>query len=376
VLLTFRRKIVFRRNAKFGGKWNVQERNGAVWGVGELPPEEVVFGRSEPMRAIRQKVQKVASTDLPILIQGENGTGKEVVARHIHANSVWGQGPFVKVSCAAIPGTLLESELFGYEQGAFTGANTAKEGWVEQAEGGTLFLDEIAEIALGLQAKLLQVLQDGRFMRIGGHEEKRVVTRVICATSRQIEQEIMARRFRADLFYRINVIFLKLPQLCERREDLPALVDYFLSLYATRLQRLAPALSPESWQSLQRHDWPGNIRELENCVARCVILGSEDALRSALREKKSRPFPLEADNDGSIPFKRISDDARRKMEHDLILKTLEANHWNRRGTAKALNISYRALLYKVRQAGLPSRGPRKKSDLSPVTSSQQDALSD
>jgi two-component system response regulator AtoC len=246
----------------------------------DAPPGSVVFGSSEAMRPIRLKVEKVAVTNIPVLIQGESGTGKEVVARLIHQLSPVASGPFVKVNCAAIPGTLLESELFGFRKGAFTGAYNTKPGRVEMADGGTLFLDELGELDSSLQAKLLQFLQDGQFCSIGDQEEKRVEARVICATNRRLEDEIEAGRFRADLFYRINVISLHLPRLRDRREDIPRLIEFFLAQFNARFQRSAPSPSRELIQSFQDAEWPGNIRELENRVARYVILGGEDAFRS------------------------------------------------------------------------------------------------
>ena len=331
------------------------------------PSPQVVFGQSEIMRAVRQKVEKVAGTNVPVLIQGESGTGKEVLARLIHHLSPRAEGPFVKVNCAAIPGTLLESELFGYRKGAFTGAYNTKPGRVEMANGGTLFLDEIGELDSSLQAKLLQVLQDGQFTAIGDQEEKRVETRVICATNRRLEDEIEAGRFRADLFYRINVISVHLPRLRDRREDIPGLVEYFLAQFNTRFQRNAPPPSRELLQMFQDSDWPGNIRELENRVARYVILGSEEAFRTESAPPRPVSLPFEIPENGTIPLKRIAKQAVREMERELILKVLQANHWNRRKAAQQLAISYRALIYKIREAGLSQRHNRKEAALPPDT---------
>src|ERR1700731_3107648 len=246
----------------------------------ELPPENVYFGPSEAMRTVRQRMERAAALNVPILILGESGTGKEVLARFIHDRSPWKSGPFVKVNCPAIPGTLLESELFGFQKGAFTGANAAKPGRMETAQGGTLFLDEIAELDSSLQAKLLHVLQDGHFTGIGDHEERRMDARVICATNRVLRQEIEGGGFRADLFYRINVISITLPSLRERREDIPYLVEYLRLQFNRRFQREAPPVSKETLHLLQQREWPGNVRELENCLARYVILGSEEAFHS------------------------------------------------------------------------------------------------
>ena len=321
-----------------------------------LPPESVIFGISPTMQVVRQKAEKVAGTNVPVLIQGESGTGKEILARLIHSRSPWSAGPFVKVNCAAIPGTLLESELFGYQKGAFTGAYSSKPGRVEMAHRGTLFLDEIAELDPTLQAKLLQLLQDGQFCRIGDQEDKRVDCRVTCATNRQLEREIEAGNFRPDLFYRINVINIYMPRLRERCEDIPSLADYFLAHFNGRFGRNAPPFHRKVLQSFLNHDWPGNIRELENRVARYVILGSEEALTSKFSEHYPvPPAPIAVTEDSPIPLKRITKQAIREMERDLILRALKANHWNRKRTANFLNISYRALIYKIRQAGLASK---------------------
>jgi two-component system, NtrC family, response regulator AtoC len=329
---------------------------------GELPPDHIYFGPSEAMQAIRLRVDRAAGLNVPILILGESGTGKEVLAHVIHSRSPWREGPFVKVNCPAIPGTLLESELFGFQKGAFTGAHAAKPGRMEMAQGGTLFMDEIAELDASLQAKLLHVLQDGHFTRIGDHEEKRMDARVICSTNRRLQQEIESGSFRSDLFYRINVISITLPALRERREDIPYLVEYLREQFNRRFQREAPSLSKETIHLLQQRDWPGNIRELENCVARYVVLGSEDAFYTEGAEKKPFHFTYETTPDGNIPLKHIAQQVTRRMERDVILKVLQANHWNRRKTAEVLKISYRALLYKVRQAGLPAKRPRRKPE--------------
>jgi two-component system, NtrC family, response regulator AtoC len=329
----------------------------------ELPPEHVYFGPSETMQAVRQKVSRAAGLNVPVLVLGESGTGKEVLARFIHERSPWREGPFVKVNCPAIPGTLLESELFGFQKGAFTGAHQSKPGRMELAQGGTLFMDEIAELDASLQAKLLHVLQDGHFTSIGDHEEKRVDARVICATNRKLQHEIEHGGFRADLFYRINVISITLPALRERRDDIPYLVEYLRQQFNRRYQREAHPISREVVQLLQQREWPGNVRELENCVARYVILGSEEAFHlERPEEKKPFSFAYEVSEDGKIPLKRLAQQVTRRMEHDLILKVLQANHWNRRKSAEVLKISYRALLYKVRQAGLPAKRLQRKID--------------
>lgn len=320
--------------------------------IGRLPPEEVILGHTEAMQVIRGKLEKVASANVPVIIQGESGTGKELVAKLVHRRSPWAGGPFVKVACPAIPAGLLESELFGYEKGAFTGASGSKPGWVELAQGGTLFLDEIAELDLALQSKLLQLLQDGRFSRIGAQEDRQVAMRVICTTKRALQREIEAGNFRQDLFYRLNVVTMELPPLRERLDDIPELVEYFLGLYNEEYNcRVAP-LSDGSLRLFRQHDWPGNIRELENLIKRYAILGSEEAIRTELLGVHQDSCGSEIRAGESISLKKLTRQAVRDLERKIILRTLEANNWNRRAAARALNISYRTLFYKIKAAGV------------------------
>ncbi|HET7439939.1 MAG TPA: sigma-54 dependent transcriptional regulator [Terriglobales bacterium] len=325
-----------------------------VQSLGEIPLESVVFGRTEVMQAVRARLDKVAGANVPVLIEGESGTGKDIIARMIHARSPWKSGPFVKVNCPAIPGTLLESELFGYEKGAFTGAYGMKPGRVEMAHRGTLFLDEISELDLGLQSKLLQLLQDGQFCRIGAQEDKKVEVRVVCATNRKLEQEIDNGTFRQDLFYRINVVNIHMPALRERRADIGDLVTYFLDYYNRKYNCRARPLSGELMAILQKYHWPGNIRELENLMKRYVILGNEEAISNDLVTREQEYFNPDINLEGQISLKKLTRQAVRELERKVILKVLQANHWNRKQAARALSISYRALLYKIRDAGLPS----------------------
>jgi two-component system, NtrC family, response regulator AtoC len=320
-----------------------------------LPPEEVIFGASAAMEAVRLSIGVAAGANVPILLQGPSGSGKEILARFIHQCSSWGRGTFVKVNCPAIPGTLFESELFGYQKGAFTGAYASKPGRIELAHRGTLFLDEIAELELGLQAKLLQLLQDGQFCRIGGQQERQVEVRFICATNRQLEKEIKTGTFRQDLFYRINVLAIELPSLQQRICDIPMLGEYFLEKYGRQFNRPAPSLSIRLIQSMQKYAWPGNIRELENIIKRCVITGSEETICSSMENGNRVDFGAELPMDGVIKLKEATRKATKEFEQKIILKTLEANRWNRRATARALSISYAALLYKLREAGVPPR---------------------
>jgi len=321
----------------------------------DLPPDALVFGGSSAMQAVRDKLEKMSGTNIPVLIHGESGTGKEVVAKLLHCRSPWSDGPFVKVNCPAIPSTLLESELFGYEKGAFTGAYGMKPGRVELAHRGTLFMDEIAELDPGLQAKLLQVLQDGQFSRIGAQEDKRVEVRVVCATNRDLEMETENGSFRQDLYYRINVLNMHLPPLRERRSDIPDLVNYFWRIYNDQFNCQTPPLSTATMQQFLRYDWPGNIRQLQNLMKRYIILGSEESVTSALVMRNPSALNPDIPQEGPIALKKVTRQAVRELEGRIILKVLQAHSWNRKQAARALSISYRALLYKIHQAGLPSR---------------------
>jgi two-component system response regulator AtoC len=335
-----------------------------VQSLGEIPPEAVVFGSSETMNALRDRLGKVAGANVPVLIHGESGTGKDIIARMVHSLSPWKSGPFVKVNCPAIPGTLLESELFGYERGAFTGAYGSKPGRVEMAHRGTLFLDEISELDMSLQSKLLQLLQDGQFCRIGAQADKKVEVRIVCATNRKLEEEIENGTFRQDLFYRINVVNLFMPPLRERRNDIENLANYFLDYYNRKYNCRAKAISPELTEVLQKYHWPGNIRELENLIKRYVILGSEDVISSDLQPRDPELLTTEINFDGPISLKKLTRQATRALERKIILKVLHNHHWNRKQAARTLNISYRALLYKIRDAGLPPNRVRRPPEQS------------
>jgi two-component system response regulator AtoC len=307
------------------------------------------------MKEVRSLAAKVCNINAPVLLCGDGGTGKEAVARWIHLHSPNAGGQFVKVNCAAIPGTLLESELFGYEKGAFTGAQVNKPGRVELAQNGTLFLDEIADLDSGLQSKLLQFLQDGRYSRIGGTEERLVETRLICATNRELQQGIDAGTFRADLYYRINVVRIKLPPLRERSEDIPILAQYFLTQFREKFAKPAEPLSKAIVQYLQNLDWPGNIRELSNGIARYVLVGEEANIGPEPIAKPRSGASGISKSTVNVPLKQLSKEAVRERERTYILEALKANQWNRRKTAEVLKISYRTLIYKIRDAGLISK---------------------
>ena len=332
--------------------------SGLLEPLSDLPPEDVIFGNSAGMGKIRQKLEKAAGANIAVLLRGQSGTGKEVIAKLIHSQSPWRNGPFVKVSCPAIPGTLIESELFGYERGAFTGAYGVKPGRIELAHRGTLFLDEIGEMDPSLQAKLLQVLQDGEFNRIGGAGDRRIDVRFVCATNRSLENEMKAGNFREDLFYRISVLTIQLPRLRDRRDDIPNLADYFLRVHSRRLGRPASPFSERFLGDLMKYSWPGNIRELENLVKSYVVFGSEEDLRSTIRDVHEDFFDPEIPSNGVVSMKKVVRAATKQLERTIILKTLEIHHWNRRKAARALSISYAGLLCKMRESGLPpTRGP-------------------
>jgi DNA-binding NtrC family response regulator len=314
------------------------------------------------LREVRAVIDQVAGTDVTVLIQGESGTGKEVVARALHAASPRRKAPFVKVNCAALPGELLESELFGYERGAFTGAVARKVGKFEAAEGGTLFLDEIAEMSPLAQAKLLHVLQDSTFARLGGNRELRVNVRVIAATHRALEEMAARRAFREDLFFRLNVVSIRVPPLRERRGEIPALVEHFLARFSARYGRPPPPLSDRLWALLERHPFPGNVRELENLVKRIVVLGSEEPiLRSLVSHERTQARRAQRfqsllreveESAGELPLREVGRRAALEAEREAIEQALLLTHWNRKQAARVLGVSYKTLLLKIRECEL------------------------
>src|ERR1019366_4564715 len=240
----------------------------------DLPPINVIFGQSHAMAAAQEKLERIAETTVPVLLQGESGTGKEVFAKLLHVRSNRSRRNWVKVTCPAIPHSLIESELFGYEKGAFTGAYSTKRGRVELAHQGTLFLDEVGSLDLAAQAKLLQVLQDGTFMRVGGQEARRVDTRLVCAANGNLRQQTEDGGFRLDFFFRINAVTIEVPPLRQRAVDLPILVDHFLDLHSRAFRLNPKPLSREMMRLMQQYSWPGNIRQLENLVRSYVLIGS------------------------------------------------------------------------------------------------------
>lgn len=330
--------------------------------IGEVTREEGIFiYASDQMHRIKEILDQIANTDVTVLIQGESGVGKEVVARSIHLNSFRQEKPFVKVNCAALPQELLESELFGYEKGAFTGAYRQKPGKFELANGGTIFLDEISEISLSLQGKLLQVLQDREFSRLGGKKDIRVDVRVLVATNKNMEEGVKNGRFREDLYYRLNVVNITIPPLRERREEIPIFVEYYLDKFSKKYQKKVTPLSDKMMKVFSQHHWLGNVRELENVIQRLIVLGNEKAIieeltpvtkKESIPEKKEKTLPAKKIWPS---LKEVHRDAIKKAESEIILKALETTNWNRKKAANILEINYKTLLYKIKECGLDKR---------------------
>ena len=353
---------------------------------GARPRALPLLGSSDKMREVRDLIGRVADTDVTVLIRGESGTGKELVARAIHEASPRRHRTFVKVNCAALPSELLESELFGFERGAFTGAIQQKPGKFEFAHEGTMFLDEISEMHQPLQSKLLQVLQDGEFARLGGRRDVHVDVRIVAATNRDIECAVADGQFREDLYFRLNVVCITLPPLRQRRDEIAPLTERFLAQYADHYNRRRLSLSEDTFRLFYEYEWPGNVRELENLVKRAVVLGSEDSIRQELADaiagRRRLPGPIPAlqpravEPTSAIPapvamataaappeprsdppavigsLKDIARHAAREAERDLIYRTLQQTRWNRREAAEILGVSYKALLYKIKEAEL------------------------
>jgi two-component system, NtrC family, response regulator AtoC len=330
----------------------------------EALTEDLSFLAASPqMLKIRQQVLQIAPVDVPVFISGESGVGKEVIARMIHLRSLRRVQPFVKVNCAALPGELLESELFGYEQGAFTGAVRAKPGKFEIANKGTIFLDEIAEMAAHLQAKLLHVLQDGQYSRLGARATVNVDVRVIAATNVDVKEAMRTGRFREDLYYRLNVLSIHIPPLRERTAEIPLLFRHFLAKYSEKYSKPAPDPSKHLLEAAARYPWPGNLRELENFVKRYVILEDDEGSFRELLEMTGQQQRTAPREEPAPPkeqgLKALVRGLKDEAEMEAIADALEKTNWCRKDAAKMLGISYKALLYKMRQFNLDSgRGAR------------------
>jgi two-component system response regulator AtoC len=342
-----------------------------------------LLGTSDQMKEVREMIGRVADTDVTVLIRGESGTGKELVARAVHTASPRRGRTFVKVNCAALPSELLESELFGFERGAFTGAIQHKPGKFEFANHGTMFLDEISEMAPPLQSKLLQVLQDGVFARLGGRQDVNVDVRVVAATNRDLEAAVQDGQLREDLFFRLNVVCITLPPLRQRRDEIRPLTEYFLARYSEHYNKPPFAMATDTLRLFAEYEWPGNVRELENLIKRMVILGSDTSIRrdvaDAIAGRFLRVGPIPALQPSAVAaapaaapvaaaaaapstpapppvfcgsLKDIGRSAAREAERELISRTLQQTRWNRREAAEILGISYKALLYKIKDAEL------------------------
>ena len=363
-------------------------------------PNTELLGNSPAVIKVRELINLVADTNATVLIRGESGTGKELVARSLRARSSRRHKAFVKVNCAALPGELLESEMFGFERGAFSGALQAKPGKFEFANHGTIFLDEIGEMPASLQAKLLHVLQDGQFSRLGGQGDVRVDVRVIAATNRRLEEAVATGLFREDLFFRLNVVCIAIPPLRDRREEIPALVRHFLTKYSRHYRRPEAEIPQATLDAFMEHSWPGNVRELENVIQRMILLGPDFQLwtptpvarntgerrfaaverRQASRDSDAlgrpvippvsppppvtsvQPAPLMtaaaamprpaaglATANEQASLKLVGRNAARAAERELMLKMLNRTRWNRKEAAEILGISYKALLYKIKE---------------------------
>src|SRR5579875_3252403 len=334
---------------------NVTQRASEEGGVSG----KLFFGGNRQMRDIAQMLRDVAPSDAPVLIRGETGVGKEVIARELHALSPRSRKPFLKLNCAALPAELVESELFGYERGAFTGAFQKKLGMFELADGGTILLDEIGDMDFKLQAKLLQVLQDQEFQRVGGKETICVDVRVMAATHQNLERAIANRQFREDLFYRLNVIAIDVPPLRDRKEDVIPMAEFLIQKNSTETPLL---LTPSLKQALQEYHWPGNIRELENVIRRHIILRNAEPITRELRAKTlaaaaERELPTHRVPEGvttpeSAPILAQVSKAKQEAEYSAILAALSSTRWNRKQAAALLKIDYKALLYKMKKLGI------------------------
>lgn len=340
-------------------KQQLRAENDALREYCETLTEDISFLASSPqMLKIRQQILQIAPVDVPIFVSGESGVGKEVVARMVHLRSSRRQQPFVKVNCAALPGELLESELFGYEQGAFTGAVRAKPGKFELANKGTIFLDEIAEMAPHLQAKLLHVLQDGQYSRLGARSVVNVDVRVLAATNVDVKEAMRSGKFREDLYYRLNVLSIHIPPLRERTSEIPLLLRHFLVKYSEKYQKQAPEPSKHLLEAAMRYSWPGNLRELENFTKRYVILEDDEGSFRELLEMTSQQQHVAPQEEAPAPkeqgLKALVRGLKDEAEMEAIADALGKTNWCRKDAARMLGISYKALLYKMRQFNLDS----------------------
>ena len=324
---------------------HLQSELGNLWGN--------IVGKSKAMEDVVTLMKRVADTPTTVLVSGESGTGKELVARGIHQGSSRGAAPFVSLNCAAVPETLLESELFGYERGAFTGAAQTRQGKFEVADGGTLFLDEVGEMSLGLQVKLLRVLQEKEFQRVGGHKDIRVNVRIVAATNKDLREEVEAGRFRDDLFFRLNVVHIEIPPLRNRREDIPHLVAHFMARFQQTLGREVRDVDPEVMSALYRYSWPGNIRELENVIERAVVLCKGQRITPGDLPPEIRESPeIEEGLDALISWEKGLTETLDAIEERMIRQALKRVGNVQAQAAKILGISRSNLQYKLKKYGM------------------------
>ena len=330
--------------------------------------DRLIIGESQPIKKTKELIRQVANSDLNVIICGESGVGKELVAQALHLSSIRRDRPFIKVNCAAIPGELLESELFGYEKGAFTGADRSKQGKFEVAHKGTMLLDEIGDMPMFLQSKMLQVLQDLQFSRLGGKKDVQVDCWIMAATNQELEESIREGRFREDLYYRLNIIRIFIPPLRERKDDITPLINNFSQEFAENSYDSRFDFSGEEMEFLHEYAWPGNVRELKNVVGRLMLLGDWETLKQELlgrdtsridsRQLGDQPgVPLVDDPElreqrKFPPLKEVKKKAVQEAEGKLISAVLRETGWNRKKAAKILQISYKALLYKIKDLGL------------------------
>lgn len=316
--------------------------------------KSAVIGDNTGLKQVMTQVRRVAETNATVLIHGESGTGKELIARAVHDNSLRSQGPFVAINCGAIPLTLMESELFGHERGAFTDAKEAKAGTFERADGGTLFLDEVGELPLDAQVKLLRVLEERRITRIGGKKAIPVDVRIVAATNRNLDDEVKNGHFRLDLLYRLNVFTLILPPLRERKEDIPLLTNFFIRKYNRTLSLDVQSVSPEAISLLTSYDWPGNVRDLENAIQSSMILCTGGVIRPEHLPDRIKGYELAEAQTVSGGSGNSIREINAQMEKELIIEALKKHNFNRTLTAEALNISRKTLFNKMKRYGLSS----------------------
>ncbi len=324
----------------------------------ETASYEGIVGRCEPMLRIFEMIERVAPTNANVMIMGESGTGKELVAQALHSRSDRQEYPFVPINCAAIPETLMESELFGHMRGAFTGAVQLKKGLFEQAHRGTLFLDEVGELPHGMQSKLLRAIQERSFRRIGGNEDISVDVRILCASKQNLEDAMKDGRFRDDLFFRLNVIQILVPALRERREDIPSLARYFLKKFSGKMEKQITRIDGEAMRALLSYDFPGNVRELENILERAAIIGTKDVIsldslppnvtKMGTREEVVVPLSLDIVDGEAVSLDAEMD----RLEKNMLLKALERTGGNKTEAAKLLNISFRSIRYRLEKHGI------------------------